>query len=347
MRNRSRLLPVALVTVLTAVSGFFLTVNANAVVPPTPTGWTLAFADDFNGANNTLPSGANWIIDTGTSYPGGPANWGTGEIQTYTNSTANLRQDGAGNLRDHPDPQRQQLDLGAHRDPALQLHRAGRWHPAHRGPHPDAQRDRRRRARLLACVLGAGRALPGQLLELAGHRRVRHHGERQRHQLGLGRAALRRRSRRAVQRVQRPRREQGLPRLLVPVRLPHLPFRVGPHQRERPAAALVCRRHAVPHGQPVPGRRLLGADDQPRRATSSCSTWPWAAPSRTAWPGSARRPRARPRACRCGSTTWPCGPGVVAVSRRRHLRRPRLRRAATGTPTRRSRPRASTRRAVW
>jgi beta-glucanase (GH16 family) len=98
MRKRSRLLPVALVAVLTAAGGIFLTVNANAAVPPTPTGWSLAFADDFNGANNTLPSGANWIIDTGTSYPGGPANWGTGEIQTYTNSTANLRQDGAGNL---------------------------------------------------------------------------------------------------------------------------------------------------------------------------------------------------------------------------------------------------------
>jgi len=98
MRKRSRLLPAALVTVLAGVSGVLLTVNANAVVPPTPTGWTLAFADDFNGANNTLPSGANWIIDTGFGYPGGPGNWGTGEIQNYTNSTANLRQDGTGNL---------------------------------------------------------------------------------------------------------------------------------------------------------------------------------------------------------------------------------------------------------
>ncbi len=96
MRFRSRLLPIALVLAVTGAAA--LAVNANAAVPPTPTGWTLSFADDFNGANNTLPSGANWIIDTGTSYPGGPANWGTGEVQTYTNSTANLRQDGAGNL---------------------------------------------------------------------------------------------------------------------------------------------------------------------------------------------------------------------------------------------------------
>ncbi|MEV4412254.1 carbohydrate-binding protein [Catellatospora sp. NPDC049609] len=71
---------------------------ANASLPATPSGWQLVWSDDFNGANNTLPSSSNWIIDTGTSYPGGPANWGTGEIQTYTNSTSNLRQDGAGNL---------------------------------------------------------------------------------------------------------------------------------------------------------------------------------------------------------------------------------------------------------
>ncbi|WP_370945977.1 glycoside hydrolase family 16 protein [Amycolatopsis sp. cg5] len=60
------------------------------------------FADDFNGGANTLPSGANWIIDTGHSYPGGPGNWGTGEIQNYTNSTSNLSLDGSGNLRITP-----------------------------------------------------------------------------------------------------------------------------------------------------------------------------------------------------------------------------------------------------
>jgi hypothetical protein len=79
------------VTVATAIS-------ANAAVPPTPSGWSLVWSDDFNGSANTLPSSANWIIDTGTSYPGGPANWGTGEVQTFTNSTANLRLDGGGNL---------------------------------------------------------------------------------------------------------------------------------------------------------------------------------------------------------------------------------------------------------
>lgn len=97
MRLRSRVLPVVVAAAVTAVVAT-LTVNASAAVPATPAGWTLAFSDDFTGANNTLPSAANWIIDTGTGYPGGPANWGTGEVQSYTNSTSNLRQDGAGNL---------------------------------------------------------------------------------------------------------------------------------------------------------------------------------------------------------------------------------------------------------
>ncbi|GAA5044597.1 beta-glucanase (GH16 family) [Thermocatellispora tengchongensis] len=75
---------------------------AGAAVPPTPSGWSLVWADDFNGPANTLPSSENWIIDTGHGYPGGPANWGTGEIQNYTSSTANLSLDGSGNLRITP-----------------------------------------------------------------------------------------------------------------------------------------------------------------------------------------------------------------------------------------------------
>jgi hypothetical protein len=79
-----------------------LTVAAQASVPPPPPGWTTIWSDDFNGPSGTLPSSANWIIDTGHSYPGGPANWGTGEVQSYTNSTNNLSLDGAGNLRITP-----------------------------------------------------------------------------------------------------------------------------------------------------------------------------------------------------------------------------------------------------
>ncbi|GEL96111.1 endo-1,3-beta-glucanase [Cellulomonas composti] len=56
------------------------------------------FADDFTGAAGSRLNGANWLYDIGHGYPGGAANWGTGEIEYMTDSTANVYQDGAGNL---------------------------------------------------------------------------------------------------------------------------------------------------------------------------------------------------------------------------------------------------------
>ncbi|WP_246268387.1 glycoside hydrolase family 16 protein [Acrocarpospora macrocephala] len=76
--------------------------TANAAVPATPSGWSLVWSDDFNGSAGSLPSSTNWQIDTGHSYPGGPGNWGTGEIQNYTANSANVSLDGAGNLRITP-----------------------------------------------------------------------------------------------------------------------------------------------------------------------------------------------------------------------------------------------------
>ncbi|MFJ6573017.1 glycoside hydrolase family 16 protein [Streptomyces sp. NPDC091292] len=75
---------------------------AEGAVPPPGPGWTVQWSDDFNGSAGTLPSSANWQIDTGHGYPGGPGNWGTGEIQNYTNSTNNLSLDGSGNLKITP-----------------------------------------------------------------------------------------------------------------------------------------------------------------------------------------------------------------------------------------------------
>jgi hypothetical protein len=65
---------------------------APATVPGPPSGWSTVFSDDFNGAAG---SGADsqWMYDTG---PG--ANFGTGEIETMTNSTSNVHLDGNGNL---------------------------------------------------------------------------------------------------------------------------------------------------------------------------------------------------------------------------------------------------------
>jgi len=97
--KRRTILSALIAPILVAVP---LTIAAQASVPPPPAGWTTIWSDDFNGASGSLPSGANWIIDQGHAYPGGPGNWGTGEIQNYTNSTNNLALDGAGNLRITP-----------------------------------------------------------------------------------------------------------------------------------------------------------------------------------------------------------------------------------------------------
>lgn len=97
-RNRkSRLLAgVAAVAMLGAPVAAAM--HADAAVPPPASGWTQLFADDFNGAANSGLNTSNWLYDLGTSYPGGAANWGTGEVETVTNSTNNVYQDGNGHL---------------------------------------------------------------------------------------------------------------------------------------------------------------------------------------------------------------------------------------------------------
>ena len=100
-RSRSRLTVLAAAVSLAAVA-VPLTLTAHAAVPPPPAGWTQVFADDFTGPAGSGVNTANWRYTTGTSYPGGPANFGTGEIETMTNSTSNVSLDGAGNLRITP-----------------------------------------------------------------------------------------------------------------------------------------------------------------------------------------------------------------------------------------------------
>ncbi|OLE28554.1 MAG: hypothetical protein AUG44_07130 [Actinobacteria bacterium 13_1_20CM_3_71_11] len=70
----------------------------DAGAAPTPPGWTQVFADDFTGPAGAGVNTANWLYDTGTGYPGGAANWGTGEVETMTSSTQNVFQDGNGHL---------------------------------------------------------------------------------------------------------------------------------------------------------------------------------------------------------------------------------------------------------
>jgi Ricin-type beta-trefoil lectin domain/Glycosyl hydrolases family 16 len=65
---------------------------APAAVPAPPSGWSTVFSDDFNGgAGSGIDS--QWMYDTG---PG--SSFGTGEIETMTNSTSNVHLDGNGNL---------------------------------------------------------------------------------------------------------------------------------------------------------------------------------------------------------------------------------------------------------
>ena len=57
---------------------------------PAKAGFSVIFADDFTGPAGTFPSDTNWDCLTGTSYPGGPANWGNNEVQTYRRDYSNL-----------------------------------------------------------------------------------------------------------------------------------------------------------------------------------------------------------------------------------------------------------------
>jgi hypothetical protein len=107
LRRRRRPLRRALVAVvstlgLAAAAATVASPAANASAPTPPAGWTQVFLDDFNGSAGTGVNTSNWQYATGTSYPGGPANWGTGEVETMTNSTSNVSLDGNGNLRITP-----------------------------------------------------------------------------------------------------------------------------------------------------------------------------------------------------------------------------------------------------
>ena len=88
---------VATAVVALAATAVF-TMDANAAVPAAPSGMTTVFSDDFTGAAGTGLNRTNWLYDIGTGYPGGAANWGTGEVERMTDSTANVYQDGGGNL---------------------------------------------------------------------------------------------------------------------------------------------------------------------------------------------------------------------------------------------------------
>jgi beta-glucanase (GH16 family) len=95
--RRPRIVHVLAVVAVTMAAPI-VAINALAAVPPPPAGWTLVWGDDFTGAANSGVNTGNWLYSLGHGYPGGATNWGTGEVETMTNSISNVRQDGAGRL---------------------------------------------------------------------------------------------------------------------------------------------------------------------------------------------------------------------------------------------------------
>lgn len=83
------------------MASVLIALAATAAVADVPTrhGWTLAFADDFNGPQGQLPSAANWQFDLGHGYPGAAARWGTQEVEANTAQPENASLDGIGHLR--------------------------------------------------------------------------------------------------------------------------------------------------------------------------------------------------------------------------------------------------------
>jgi hypothetical protein len=97
-RSRRRILAV-LSAVFVLLGGIVVAIvatsqSASATTPPgPPAGWSTVFSDNFAGAAGSMVNSANWKYDTG---PG--SSFGTGEIETMTNSTSNVFLDGNGHL---------------------------------------------------------------------------------------------------------------------------------------------------------------------------------------------------------------------------------------------------------
>ncbi|MEC7050818.1 glycoside hydrolase family 16 protein [Streptomyces violaceochromogenes] len=99
---RTRRARAGLAAALTALCAGLVPLAAGSTPASATHVWRTAWADDFNGPAGTLPDSEKWMVDIGTGYPGGPPNWGTGEVQTYTADPANISHDGRGNLRITP-----------------------------------------------------------------------------------------------------------------------------------------------------------------------------------------------------------------------------------------------------
>jgi hypothetical protein len=106
-RGGRRTACVAAVIALVPAAAFLAVTAATSAsattVPGPPSGWTTAYSDSFSGAAGSgVDSG--WTDDVGTQYSGTgcTGNWGTGEVESETSSTANVSEDGSGHLNITP-----------------------------------------------------------------------------------------------------------------------------------------------------------------------------------------------------------------------------------------------------
>ncbi len=79
--------PLALLVSVAITATGFVVLASSPVAAAAPS-WETTFRDDFTGSG--LPNPADWQLVLGTSYPGGPENFGTGEIQTMTANPNNV-----------------------------------------------------------------------------------------------------------------------------------------------------------------------------------------------------------------------------------------------------------------
>ncbi|HET8840448.1 MAG TPA: glycoside hydrolase family 16 protein, partial [Ktedonobacteraceae bacterium] len=99
LSSRKLALLVVVPLLVSLCAGLFLAQSLGATHAHAAT-WTQIWNDEFNGAANTGLNTGNWLYDTGHGYScsGCPGNWGTGEVESATTSTANVFQDGSGHL---------------------------------------------------------------------------------------------------------------------------------------------------------------------------------------------------------------------------------------------------------
>lgn len=89
---------------LTMMAAVFMGVHQPASVASTASEWKLEWSEEFDGKAGSAVDSTNWLYDTGTGYgcAGCPNHWGTGELETMTDSTENVYLDGDGHLAIKP-----------------------------------------------------------------------------------------------------------------------------------------------------------------------------------------------------------------------------------------------------